>query len=151
MLRAKLNDALKDAMRAKDQRRVGTLRLILAALKDRDIAARKPDARDGIADAEIMSMLQAMVRQRQESIRLYEQGGRVDLVEQEKEEIAIIEGFLPQQMDDAAIAAAAKDAVAELGASSIRDMGKVIGHLKAKYAGQMDFGKASAAVKGLLG
>ncbi len=151
MLRAKLNDALKDAMRAKDQRRVGTIRLILAALKDRDIAARKPDARDGIADAEIMSMLQAMVRQRVESIRLYEQGGRVDLAEQEKEEIVIIEGFLPRQMDDAAIAAAAREAVAELGASGIRDMGKVIAFLKAKYAGQMDFGKASAAVKGLLG
>lgn len=151
MLRAKLSDALKDAMRAKDQRRVGTLRLILAALKDRDIAARKPDTRDGIPDSDIMSMLQAMVRQRRESIVLYEQGGRLDLVEQEQEEIAIIEGFLPQQMDDAAIAAAAKEAVAELNAASIRDMGKVIGHLKTKYAGQMDFGKASAAVKGLLG
>lgn len=151
MLRAKLSDALKDAMRAKDQRRVGTLRLILAALKDRDIAARKPDAREGIPDADIMSMLQAMVRQRRESIVLYKQGGRLDLVEQEQEEIAIIEGFLPRQMDDAAIAAAAKEAVAELNAASIRDMGKVIGHLKTKYAGQMDFGKASAAVKGLLG
>lgn len=151
MLRAKLSDALKDAMRAKDQRRVGTLRLILAALKDRDIAARKPDARDGIADSEIMSMLQAMVRQRRESIHLYEQGGRIDLAEQEREEIGIIESFLPRQMDDAAIKAAAKEAVAELGAASIRDMGRVIAHLKAKYAGQMDFGKASAAVKGLLG
>ncbi len=151
MLRAKLSDALKDAMRAKDQRRVGTLRLILAALKDRDIAARKPDAHDGIADAEIMSMLQAMVRQRRESIHLYEQGGRIDLAEQEREEIGIIESFLPVQMDDAAITAAAKEAVAELGAASIRDMGRVIAHLKAKYAGQMDFGKASAAVKGLLG
>lgn len=151
MLRAKLSDALKDAMRAKDQRRVGTLRLILAALKDRDIAARRPDASEGITDADIMAMLQAMIRQRRESIVLYEQGGRLDLVEQEQEEIVIIEGFLPRQMDDAAIAAAAKEAVAELNAASIRDMGKVIGHLKAKYAGQMDFGKASAAVKGLLG
>lgn len=150
MLRAKLNDALKDAMRAKDQRRVGTLRLVLAAIKDRDIASRQPDSRDGIGDADILSLLQAMVRQRRESIVQYEKGSRPDLVAQETEEIEIIESFLPQQMDQAAIEAAAKAAVAELGASGIRDMGRVMAHLKTKFAGQMDFGKASGIVKGLL-
>jgi uncharacterized protein YqeY len=151
MLRAKLSDALKDAMRAKDARRVGTLRLVLAAIKDRDIAARQGDNRDGIPDADILSLLQTMIRQRRESIAMYEKGGRADLVTQEQEEIVVIESFLPQQMDDAATEAAARAAIAALGAASIKDMGKVMAHLKAKFAGQMDIGKASAVVKGLLG
>jgi len=151
MLRDSLNQALKEAMKAKDTRRTATLRLILAALKDRDIAARTDGAdRTGIPDDQILSMLQTMVRQRRESIAMYEQGGRADLVEQEKEEITIIEGFLPKQMDEAEIKAAAEAAVAEIGAQGIKDMGKVMGALKGKYAGKMDFGKASAILKALL-
>ncbi|MBX3454177.1 GatB/YqeY domain-containing protein [Ferrovibrio sp.] len=151
MLRDSLSQALKDAMKAKDSRRTATLRLILAALKDRDIAARTDGAdRTGIPDDQILSMLQTMVRQRRESITMYEQGGRADLVEQEKDEIAIIEGFLPKQMEEAEIKAAAEAAVAEIGAQGIKDMGKVMGALKGKYAGQMDFGKASAILKALL-
>ncbi len=151
MLRDSLSQALKDAMKAKDSRRTATLRLILAALKDRDIAARTDGAdRTGIPDDQILSMLQTMVRQRRESITMYEQGGRADLVEQEKDEIAIIEGFLPKQMDEAEIKAAAEAAVAKIGAQGIKDMGKVMGALKGKYAGKMDFGKASAILKALL-
>lgn len=151
MLRDRLNQALKDAMKAKDARRIATLRLILAALKDRDIAARTSgDDRTGIPEAEILSMLQTMVRQRRESIAAYQQGGRDDLVAQEKEEIAIIEDFLPQQLSEAEVEAAAKAAIAEVGAQGIKDMGKAMGVLKAKYAGQMDFAKAAAVLKGLL-
>lgn len=151
MLRDSLNQALKEAMKAKDTRRTATLRLILAALKDRDIAARTDGAdRTGIPDDQILSMLQTMVRQRRESITMYEQGGRADLVEQEKEEIAIIEGFLPRQMTEEEIQAAAKSAVAEIGAQGIKDMGKVMGLLKGQYAGRMDFGKASGILKALL-
>lgn len=156
MLRDSLNQALKEAMKAKEARRTATLRLILAALKDRDIAARTDGAdRTGIPDDQILSMLQTMVRQRRESISMYEQGGRADLVEQEKEEIVIIESFLPKQMDEAEIKAAAEAAVAEIGAQQgttlgIKDMGKVMGALKGKYAGKMDFGKASAILKALL-
>ncbi len=151
MLRDSLNQALKEAMKAKEARRTATLRLILAALKDRDIAARTDGAdRTGIPDDQILSMLQTMVRQRRESISMYEQGGRADLVEQEKEEIVIIESFLPKQMDEAEIKAAAEAAVAEIGAQGIKDMGKVMGALKGKYAGKMDFGKASAILKALL-
>lgn len=151
MLRENLNTALKDAMRAKDARRIATLRLILAALKDRDIAARTDAAdRAGIADSEILAMLQTMVRQRRESILAYQQGNRPDLVAQEQEEIAIIEGFLPKQLGDDEIAAAAKAAIAEVGAHGIKDMGKAMGVLKAKFAGQMDFGKAAAILKSQL-
>lgn len=151
MLRENLNQALKDAMRAKDARRIATLRLILAALKDRDIAARTDAAdRAGIADSEILAMLQTMVRQRRESILAYQQGNRPDLVAQEQEEIAIIEGFLPKQLGDDEIAAAAKAAIAEVGAQGIKDMGKAMGVLKAKFAGQMDFGKAAAILKSQL-
>lgn len=151
MLRETLNQALKDAMKAKDARRTATLRLILAALKDRDIAARTDAAdRTGIPDTDILAMLQTMVRQRRESITAYEQGGRLDLVEQEKEEIAIIETFLPQQLSEAEVEAAAKSAIAEVGAQGIKDMGKAMAVLKAKYVGQMDFAKAAAVLKGLL-
>jgi uncharacterized protein YqeY len=151
MLRDKFRDALKDAMRAKQERATGTLRLILAALKDRDIAVRAKGNHDGISEAEIGQMLQGMVKQRRDSIALYEQGGRLELAEQEREEITIIEGFLPKQLDDQAVAAVIKSAIAELGATGIKDMGKVIAALKAKYTGQMDFAKAAAAVKQVLG
>jgi Uncharacterized conserved protein len=147
MLRTRLNEALKEAMRAKNQRAVSTVRLILAALKDRDIAARSRGVMDGIDEAEMLSMLQTMIKQRGESIKLYEQGGRLELAEQEREEIAVIEGFLPKQMSDEEVAGAIKTVVGEIGATSIKDMGKVMAELKARYAGQMDFAKVSGAVK----
>jgi len=150
MLREKLNDAMKDAMRARDQAALGTIRLILAKLKDTDIAARTEANRAGVADDKILSMLQGMIKQRNESIQLYEKGNRADLVAKEKAEIAVIERFLPQQMDEAAVEAAVRDAVASSGAQSIKDMGGVMAALKAKYAGQMDFAKASAVVKKTL-
>lgn len=151
MLRARFSDALKDAMRAKKERAVGTLRLILAALKDRDIAARGKGNHDGISEEEIGQMLQSMIKTRRESITLYEQGGRVELADQEREEIAIIETFLPKQMSEAEVISAIKAAMSETGAASIKDMGKVMAVLKTRFAGQMDFSKASAAVKQLLG
>ncbi|WP_454018701.1 GatB/YqeY domain-containing protein [Azospirillum sp. Marseille-Q6669] len=147
MLRTRLNEALKQAMLAKNQRAVSTVRLILAALKDRDIAARSRGVTDGIDEAEILSMLQTMIKQRGESIKLYEQGGRLELAEQEREEITIIEGFLPKQMSEEEVAAAVKTVVDEIGATCIKDMGKVMAELKARYAGQMDFAKVSGTVK----
>ncbi len=150
MLRQKLNDAMKDAMRARDQAALGTIRLILAKLKDTDIAARTEASREGVADDKILSMLQGMIKQRNESIVLYEKGNRADLADKEKAEIGVIERFLPKQMDEAAVEAAVKEAVASSGAKSIKDMGGVMAALKAKYAGQMDFAKASAVVKKTL-
>ncbi len=149
MLRARLSEALKTALKAKDDRTVSAVRLIVSAMKDRDIAAR-PARMDGITDDEILGMLQGMIKQRNESIALYRQGNRLDLVATEQAEIDVIETFLPTQMDDAAIAAAARQAIAEVGAAGVKDMGKVMAAMKAKFAGQMDFGKASATVKGLL-
>ncbi len=149
-LREKLTEAMKDAMRAKDQAALGTIRLILAKLKDVDIAARTEASREGVADDKILSMMQGMIKQRNESIALYEKGGRDDLAEKEKAEIAVIERFLPQQMDEAAVEAAVREAIAAAGATSIKDMGGVMAALKSKYAGQMDFAKASAAVKKAL-
>ena len=150
MLREKLNEALKDAMRARDMAAVGTIRLILAKLKEVDIAQRTEANREGVADDKILSMMQGMIKQRNESITLYEKGNRADLADKEKAEIAVIERFLPKQMDEAAVEAAVKDAVASAGAKSIKDMGGVMAALKAKYAGQMDFAKASAVVKKTL-
>ncbi|KAA0688607.1 GatB/YqeY domain-containing protein [Azospirillum brasilense] len=147
MLRTRLNEALKQAMLAKNPRAVSTVRLILAALKDRDIAARTRGVTDGIDEAEILSMLQTMIKQRGESIKLYEQGGRLELAEQEREEITIIEGFLPKQMSEEEVAAAVKTVVDEIGATCIKDMGKVMAELKTRYAGQMDFAKVSGTVK----
>ncbi|CBS86270.1 GatB/YqeY domain-containing protein [Azospirillum lipoferum] len=149
-LRTQFNDSLKDAMRAKDTRAVSTIRMILAGLKDRDIAARPRGVTDGIDEAEILSMLQALVKQRNESAALYEQGGRPELAQQEREEIAVIERFLPKQMTDEESAAAIDAIVGELGASSIKDMGKVMAELKARHAGQMDFAKAGGLVKARL-
>jgi uncharacterized protein len=150
MLREKLTEAMKEAMRAKDQASLGTIRLIIAKLKDVDIAARTEASREGVADDKILSMMQSMIKQRNESIALYEKGGRADLAEKEKAEIAVIERFLPQQMDEAAVEAAVREAIAAAGATSVKDMGGVMAALKAKYAGQMDFAKASAAVKKTL-
>jgi uncharacterized protein YqeY len=150
MLREKLNEAMKDAMRARDQAALGTIRLILAKLKDVDIAARTETSREGIPDDKILSMLQGMIKQRNESIVLYDKGNRADLADKEKAEIVVIERFLPQQMDEAAVQAAVSEAIKTAGATSIKDMGGVMAALKAKYAGQMDFAKASAAVKKAL-
>jgi uncharacterized protein YqeY len=150
MLRDKLNEALKDAMRARDMGSVGAIRLILAKLKEVDIAARTEANREGVADDRILSMMQGMIKQRNESIVLYDKGGRQDLADKEKAEIAVIERFLPQQMDEAAVQAAVADAIAASGAKSIKDMGGVMAALKARYAGQMDFAKASATVKKTL-
>lgn len=147
MLRERLSEALKEALKAKQARRVSTLRLILAALKDRDIAART-DGRNGtISDDDIMALLQTMVRQRRDSIQMYEQGNRQDLADQEKEEITIIESFLPQQLSDAEIQSAIRETLGEVGATAIKDMGKAMAALRAKYAGRMDFSKAGALVK----
>jgi uncharacterized protein YqeY len=148
-MREQFTAALKEAMKAGDKRRVSTVRLIAAALKDRDIEARGA-GKEPLGDDEIMALLQKMVKQRQESLKIYEDAGRKDLAEQEREEIAIINGFLPRQMDEAAVAAAVAAAIAETGAAGMKDMGKVVAALKARYAGQMDFARASAAVKAKL-
>jgi uncharacterized protein YqeY len=150
MLRDNLAEALKDAMRARDMTTVGAVRLILAKLKEVDIAARTEASREGVADDRILSMLQGMIKQRNESVVLYEKGNRPELAEKEKAEIAVIERFLPRQMDEAAVAAAVAEAVASTGAKTVKDMGGVMAVLKGKYAGQMDFAKASAAVKKAL-
>jgi uncharacterized protein len=151
MLRPKFTDALKTAMLAKDERTTGTIRMIMAKLKDADIAARPKGLADGIPDAEIASLLQGMIKQRRESIELYKQGKRDDLVKQESDEIAVIERFLPKQMSDDEIKAAIAKIVAATGAAGIKDMGKVMGELKKAYAGQMDFSKAGGLVKSQLG
>lgn len=150
MLRHELSDALKAAQKEKDQLAVNTIRLILAALKDRDIAARSKGNQDGISDDELLQMLQSMIKQRNESIQQYEKAGRDDLVKQEEDEIKVIERFLPEQMSEGEIESAAKDAISEADAQSLKDMGKVMGLLKEKYAGQMDFSKASQVVKSQL-
>ena len=147
MLRARLNEELKSAMKAKELRTVSTVRLILAALKDRDIAARGHGNAEGISDEEIGDLLQKMIRQRRESIELYQQGKREDLAQQEREEIAIIERFLPQQMSESEVAVTVSALIAELGAVSVKDMGRVMATLKQRHSGQMDSAKASALVK----
>jgi len=151
MLRTQITDAMKDAMRAKDDRTLGAVRLIMAKLKDADIAARPKGVTDGIKDEEIHTLLQGMIKQRRESIALYEQGNRPELAKQESDEIAVIERFLPAQMDEAAVKAAIDKIVASTGAASVKDMGKVMGELKKAYAGQMDFSQAGPAVKARLG
>mgnify|MGYP001816027837 CR=1 FL=1 len=147
MLRNDLNEAMKQAMKAKDQRSLATIRLILAALKDRDIQARGSGNSEGIVDAEITEMLQKMVRQRRDAIELYTQGGRQDLVDREDAEIQVIQRFLPKQMSDEEAARAIAETIDELEAASIKDMGRVMASLKERYAGRMDFGKASGLVK----
>ena len=151
MLRTRLSDALKAAMKEKDRRSVSTLRLILAALKDRDIAARSKGNQDGVSDDEVLGLLQSMIKQRRESIGFYEQGGRMELAQGEAEEISVIEKFLPEQMSEEEMATVITGVVGEVGAKSLKDMGKVMTALKEQFAGQMDFGKASAIVKERLG
>jgi uncharacterized protein len=147
MLRTRLDEALKAAMRARDERATSTLRLILAALKDRDIAERGKGNPTGLSDEQILRLLQSMIKQRQESIRLYEQGSRQDLAKQEADEIVVIEQFLPAQMDEQGIQEAVTAAIGELEAKTLKDMGRVMALLKERYAGLMDLAKAGALVK----
>ena len=147
MLRQTLSDALKTAMRDKEGRIVATLRLIIAALKDKDIAARASDGDDQIDDNEILAMLQSMIKQRQESVKAFAEGGRPELAAQENEEIGIIRGFLPAQLEGEALTAAINDVITETGAESLKDMGPVMAALKARFPGQIDFAKASGVVR----
>src|SRR5262249_9873372 len=144
------SDRLKDAMKARDAPTVSAVRLILASLKERDVAARGQGNLEGLSDGEIGAMLQGMIKQRRESIALYEQGRRDDLAARERGEIAVIEGFLPRQLDESEIEAAARAAIADTGAASVRDMGKVMAALRASHAGKIDFARASQIVKRLL-
>jgi len=147
MLRTRLTDALKQAMKARDERATSTLRLILAALKDRDIGARGKGTAEGISDDDILALLQTMIKQRKEAIQLYEQGGRLELAQQEQDEIKIIEGFLPRQLNEDETKSAVEAALKELGCCGIKDMGRAMALLKQRYAGQMDFARASGMVR----
>jgi uncharacterized protein YqeY len=148
-MREKINADLKEAMKAGEKDRVGTLRLVNAAIKSADIDAR-PSGKDKISDADILGVLAKMIKQRRDSIEQYQKGGRQDLADKEAAEIVVIEAYLPKQMSEAEAKAAIAAVIKETGAAGPKDMGKVMGALKAKYAGQMDFGKASAQVKELL-
>ncbi len=148
-MREKFSSELRGAMKAGEKRRVGTIRMIMAALKDKEIEARGQGKT--VSDEDILALLQRMTKSRRESQEIYEKAGRVDLAAQESEEIAIIRGFLPQQLSESEVAQAIAAAIAETKASSIKDMGKVVGALKGEYAGRMDFAKASALVKKMLG
>ncbi|MDV7142535.1 GatB/YqeY domain-containing protein [Tropicimonas sp. TH_r6] len=150
-LRNRVSAGLKDAMRNKQAARLSTLRLITAAIKDRDIATRAEGVTEGASDAEVLQILGKMVKQRQESARAYEEGGRLELAEKERAEILVLEEFLPRQLGEAEVEAAIATAIEEAGAESIRDMGKVMGALKSKYTGQMDFGAVGPQVKARLG
>ena len=149
MLRDKINDDLKVAMKGKDARGISTLRLVNSAIKNADIEARG-QGKEPLSDGDLLGLFQKMIKQRQESVELYDKGGRAELAAQEREEIAIISAYLPKQMSDDEVKAAIAAAVAETGAAGMKDMGKVIGALRGKYAGQMDMAKASAAVKAKL-
>src|SRR5258707_12405744 len=149
MLRDDINNAVKDAMRAKEERKLSTLRRVTSTIKNADIAARG-EGKPPLSDADLLGVFQKMIKQRQESVELYDKGGRAELANQEREEIAIITAYLPKQMSDDDVKAAISAAVTETGAAGMKDMGKVIAVLKAKYAGQMDFGKASGMVKAAL-
>ncbi len=149
-LRGRINTGLKEAIKSKDSVRVSTLRLINAAIKDREIAARGEDGEGQVSEGDILQILGKMVKQRQESVRAYEEGGRLELAESERAEIVVLEDFLPKQLDDDAVEAAIAAAIAGTKAESIRDMGKVMGELKGKYTGQIDFGKVGPLVKARL-
>ncbi len=149
--RAQFNAALKEALKSKNQTAMSTIRLILAALKDRDIAARGQGKADGVDEAEILSMLQSMIKQRQESAKIYCDAGREELAEREEAEIEVIQNFLPKQLSQEELEAAIVTIIADTGAASIKDMGKVMGVLKSQYAGQADMGKAGGLVKAKLG
>lgn len=150
-IRSEINAKLKDSLKSKDQIATSTIRLIMAALKDRDITARTTGKAEGIDDAEILSMLQSMIKQRVESIKTYEAAERPDLAEREQEEIEVINQFMPKQLTEEEVQEAVKAKIKAVGAENIRDMGKVMGALKADYAGQMDMGRAGAIVKEHLG
>lgn len=150
-LRENINAALKTAMKNKEATRLSTLRLINAAIKDRDIAMRGEGSETGMSDADVLAILGRMVKQRQESARAYEEGGRLELAEKERAEITVIEDFLPRQLSEQEVAQAIDTVITELGASSIRDMGRVMGALKGQYTGQMDFGLVGPMVKERLG
>ena len=151
-LRSQINDDLKAAMKSGDKRKVSALRLMNAAIKDKDINSRT-DGHDSAltADAGLIDLFAKMVKQRQESVGMYEQGGRPELAQAEREEIDVIQGYMPKQLSDAEAKAAVAGVIAATGATSVKDMGKVMAELKAKFAGQMDFAKAGAIMKGLLG
>ena len=149
MLRDDINSSLKEAMKARDERRVSTLRLVNSTLKNADIEARG-HGKSPLGDDELLGLLQKMIKQRHESIELYEKGGRAELAQQERDEIAIIAAYLPKQMSEDDVKAAIAEAIQETGAAGMKDMGKVIGALKGKHAGKMDFAKASALVKSAL-
>jgi len=149
MLRDDINNALKDAMKARDERRVSTLRLVNSALKNADIEA-PGQGKGPLGDDELLGLLQKMIKQRAESIELFEKGGRAELAAQERQEVAIIASYLPKQMSEDEVKAAIADAIRDTGAAGMKDMGKVIAALRGKYAGKMDFAKASALVKGAL-
>jgi uncharacterized protein len=150
MLRQAFTDRLKQALKARDGRTLSTTRLVLAALKDRDVAARGQGNAEGISETEIQRMLQAMIKQRRESIALYEQGSRPDLAQQEREEIVVIESFLPRQLDESEIESAAVSIIAETVAVGIKDMGRVMATLRQRYSGVIDFSQAGVIVKRLL-
>jgi len=151
-LRDDINSALKDAMKAGDKRRISTLRLMNSAIKDKDINSRTEGHDSALTpDAGLIDVFAKMVKQRQESVTVYEQGGRPELAQAEREEIEIIQGFMPKQLNDAEAKAAVAAVIKAVGAASIKDMGKVMAELKAKYAGQMDMAKAGGVVKSLLG
>jgi uncharacterized protein len=149
MLRDDINTALKTAMKAGDARRVSTLRLVNAAFKNADIEARG-QGKGPLGEDEMLALLQKMIKQRHESVELYDKGGRAELAQQERDEIAIIAGYLPKQMSEDEVKAAIAAAIADTGAAGMKDMGKVIATLKGKFAGKMDFAKASGLVKGML-
>jgi len=151
MLRQSFRDRLKEAMKARDSRTVSTVRLILAGLKERDVAARGQGNLDGLSEAEIQRMLQAMIKQRRESIALYRQGNRPDLAQQESEEIVVIESFLPRQLDEGEIEAAAKAVIDETGAATVKDLEKVMAALRERHTSVIDLGRAGAIVRRLLG
>ena len=151
MIRKRLMDAQKEAMREREAKRLSTLRLINAAIKDRDIEARSDDTGDGVSDADIMGILAKMIKQRQDSSKMFEEAGRIELAEGERAEIKVIEEFLPKQLTEDEVAAAIEAAIKDVDASSIRDMGKIMGALKSQYTGQMDFGKVGTMIKAKLG
>ncbi len=150
MLRERFNEALKAAMRERNALTVSTVRMILAGVKDRDIAARSRGVTDGVDDGEILNLLRNMVKQRQDSIGLYREGGRPELADKEAAEIAVIEGFMPKPMADDEVAAAVAAAIAATGAASVKDIGKVMAELRSRHAGVMDFAKAGPLVKQAL-
>jgi uncharacterized protein YqeY len=149
MLRDAINNAVKEAMKAKEERKLSTLRMMNSTIKNADIDARG-QGKPPLSDDDLLGVFQKMIKQRQESVELYEKGNRAELAAQERDEIAVIQAYLPKQMSDDDVKAAVAAVIAETGASGIKDMGKVIGALKVKYAGQMDFGKASGVVKAAL-